>query len=450
MLQLPEKILTFMQQFRDHHFEIYTVGGTVRGLLMNASVTDWDFTTNAKPEEIRNLFPHSFYNNTFGTVGIPVEMDDTPEVFEVTTYRKESGYTNARHPDEVTWSDNVLDDLARRDFTINAIAYDGEHMIDPYSGQDDIKKKIIRAVGDPDIRFAEDALRLMRAVRQASQLGFAIEERTFDSIRKNAEKIKQISGERVRDEFFKLLLSPHPAEGVLLLRSTGILQYILPEVEKNFDVDQKSPERHHIYDVGTHLVESLRNCPSTDFITRFATLIHDIGKAETYRKDPETNIITFYNHEVVGEKMAGVIADRFKLSKEQKKKLVLLVRHHQFTVSEEQTDKAIRRFIRQIGVENIDDMLALRTGDRLGSGSKETSWRTELFKKRLTEVQKVPFTVHDLKITGHDVMDVLGIEPGPKIGDIMDQIFEEVDDEKLENEREALLARLKEIKSTDQ
>mgnify|MGYP005838672075 CR=1 FL=1 len=450
MLQLPHPIKDFMQQFRDNHFEIYTVGGTVRGLLMHASVTDWDFTTNAKPEEIRTLFPHSFYNNTFGTVGIPIEMDGTQEVFEVTTYRKESGYSNARHPDEVTWSDRVTDDLARRDFTINAIAYDGEHMIDPYNGQEDIKKKIIRAVGDPDIRFTEDALRLMRAVRQASQLGFEIEEKTLDSIRKNAEKIKQISGERIRDEFFKLLLSPHPAEGILLLRATGILKYILPEVEQNFDVDQKSPERHHIYDVGTHLVESLRNCPSHDVITRLATLIHDIGKAETYRKDPETDIITFYNHEVVGEKMAEVIADRFKLSKEQKKKLVLLVRHHQFTVSEEQSDKAIRRFIRQIGVENIDDMLALRTGDRLGSGSKETSWRTELFKKRVVDVQNVPFTVHDLKITGHDVMKVLGIEPGPKIGDIMDRIFEEVDDEKLPNEREALLSRLTEIKNTNQ
>lgn len=450
MLQLPDTIKIFMKTFRDSNYEIYLVGGTVRGLLMKASVTDWDFTTNAKPEEIRKLFPHSFYNNTFGTVGIPTEMDGTQEVFEVTTYRKETGYSNARHPDQVTWSDSVTDDLARRDFTINAIAYDGQNMIDPYSGQIDIDKKIIRAVGDPDIRFAEDALRLMRAIRQAAQLGFEIEEKTLASIQKNAENITQISGERIRDEFFKLLMSPHPADGVYLLKSTGILRHILPEVEKNFDIDQKSPERHHIYDVGTHLVESLRHCPSIDVITRFATLIHDIGKAETFRKDPKTEIITFYNHEVVGEQMAAVIADRLKLSKEQKKKLVLLVRHHQFTVSEEQTDKAIRRFIRQIGVENIDDMLALRTGDRLGSGSKESSWRTELFKKRIVDVQNVPFTVHDLKITGHDVMEVLGIPPGPKIGDIMDRIFEEVDDEKLPNEREALLSRLTEIKNTNQ
>lgn len=450
MLKLPDYVSTFLQKFQDHNFQIYIVGGTVRGLLMNVPVKDWDFTTNAKPEEIMKLYPHSFYNNTFGTVGIPIPVGEHQHIFEVTTFRKESGYTNVRHPDQVTWADQVEDDLARRDFTINAIAYDGTKLVDPYQGQNDIEQKIIRAVGDPDIRFAEDALRLMRAVRQASQLGFAIEEQTLKSIQTNAANISKISGERIRDEFFKILLSDHPAEGIVLLRSTGILQYILPEVEKNFGVEQKSPGRHHIYDVGTHLVESLRYCPSDDVITRFATLIHDIGKADTYRKDDQSGVITFYNHEVVGEKMAADIADRFKLSKEQKKKLILLVRYHQFTVSEEQTDKAIRRFIRQIGVEHIDDILALRTGDRLGSGSKETSWRTELFKKRLTEVQKIPFTVHDLKITGHDVMQVLNIPPGPRIGEIMDQIFEEVDDEKIPNERETLLTRLEEIKNTDQ
>lgn len=194
----------------------------------------------------------------------------------------------------------------------------------------------------------------------------------------------------------------------------------------------------------------MRHCPSTDAITRFATLIHDIGKRETYRKDPETQIITFYNHEVVGEKQAREIASRFKLSKGESEQLVLLVRNHQFTVSEDQSDKAVRRFIRQIGVENIDEMLALRTGDRLGSGAKETSWRTELFKKRLVDVQHIPFSVHDLKITGHDVMEVMNIKPGPQIGDIMDQIFEEVDDEKLHNDREALLARLTELKKMPQ
>lgn len=446
MISLPTHVTEFLNIFKNAGFEIHVVGGTVRGLLMNAPVKDWDFTTSAKPEEIMKLFPHSFYNNSYGTVGIPIGEAEAQEIFEVTTFRKESGYSNTRHPDEVTWSDRVEEDLARRDFTINAIAYDGTKLVDPYEGQKDIEKKIIKAVGDPDVRFAEDALRLMRAVRQAAQLGFEIHGLTHASIKKNASAITTISGERIRDEFFKLLLSPHPADGILLLKETGILGHILPEVDECFGVDQKSPERHHIYDVGTHLVESLRHCPSEDVITRFATLIHDIGKKETYAKDPATNIITFYNHEVVGELQAAKIADRFKLSKDEKQKLVTLVRHHQFTVSEEQSDKALRRFIRQIGVENIDYMLALRTGDRLGSGARETSWRTELFKKRLVEVQQVPFTVHDLKITGHDVMEVLQIKPSKQIGDILDEIFEEVDDGKIVNDREVLLKRLEDFK----
>lgn len=450
MRTLPDFVQDFMKQFTDAGYQIYVVGGTVRGLVMDVATTDWDFTTSAKPQEIMKLFPHSFYNNSFGTVGIPIERGSETMIFEVTTFRKESGYSNVRHPDKIEWADRVEEDLARRDFTINAMAFDGKDLLDPLHGQDDIAQKLIRAVGDPEKRFSEDALRLVRAIRQAAQLGFYIEEATRKSIQKNAHLITKISWERIRDEFFKILVSAHPAEGILFLRSNDLLKYILPEVDACFAVDQKSPERHHIYDVGTHLVESLRNCPSPEVITRFAALIHDIGKPETYQKDPQTGIITFYNHEIVGEQMARKIADRLKLSKEDKSQLVTLVRHHQFTVTENQSDKALRRFIRQIGVENIDEMLALRTGDRLGSGARETSWRTELFKKRLLDVQHVPFTVHDLKITGHDVMEKLQMKPGPQVGEILNELFQEVDDEKVQNDSEALLKRLEELKKTSE
>lgn len=446
MINLPKTVSSFMEKFLDNHHQIYLVGGTVRGMIMNRNIEDWDFTTSAKPEEILEIFPESFYNNQFGTVGIPVKIGDLDEVFEVTTFRKESDYSNKRHPDKVEWAKTVEEDLARRDFTINAIAYDGTNFIDPFSGKDDIKRKIIKAVGEPKIRFEEDALRLLRALRQATQLGFEIEEKTLSAIKNLSSTISSVSGERVRDEFFKLIKSDHAADGIILLRETGILKIILPEVDACFGVEQKSPGRHHVYDVGTHLVESLRNCPSKDVITRFAVLIHDIGKNPTFKKDPKTKMITFYNHEVVGSKMAEKIADRFKLSKEQKKKLIIMVRHHMFTVSEEQSDKAVRRFIRQVGLENVDDMLDLRVGDRLGSGAKETSWRTELFKKRIVEVQKIPFTVHDLKITGNDVMGVLNIKPSPQVGKIMNMIFDEVDDEKIKNERKSLLKRLGELK----
>lgn len=443
MLKLPQNVTSFMKKFTTAGYQIYVVGGAVRDILLGKHTENWDLTTNATPEEILQLFPDGFYNNQFGTVGVSVTSD---MLFEVTTFRKEGDYKDTRHPDKIEWAKTIEEDLARRDFTINAIAYDGAKVIDPYGGQEDIKKKLIRAVGDADKRFAEDALRLMRAVRLASELGFLVEEKTREAIRKNAKLILKISWERIRDEFLRILVSDYPAEGVLFLRSSGILEFILPEVSECFEVPQKSPKRHHIYDVGTHLVMSLKHCPSKNVITRFATFLHDVGKAKTFRKDEASGLITFYNHEVVGAKIAAKIADRFRLSKKDKEKLVILVRQHQFTVNEEQTDKAIRRFIRNVGHEYIQDMLDLRVGDRLGGGATATSWRLELFKKRLEEVQKQPFSIKDLKINGQDVMKTLGIEPGPKVGEVLNKIFNEVEEGKVKNEREELFKRLQEMK----
>ncbi len=445
MITLPTYVKSFMDKFTKKGFQIYVVGGSIRDLLLSKVHKDWDFATSATPEETLELFPKGFSNNKFGTVGITIEDGKTKHVFEVTTFRTEGEYKDHRHPEKIEWAKTIEEDLARRDFTVNAIAYDGKKFTDPYNGQEDLKKKLIRAVGDPDKRFKEDALRLMRAVRLSSELGFLIDEKTRDSIRANAPLIKEIAWERIRDEFMRILNSENPAEGVLFLRSCGLLEQILPEIDKAFEIPQKSPKRHHIYDVGTHLVMALKHTPSKDPVVRFATLLHDIGKIKTFKKDPETGLITFYNHEVVGAKQAGQIADRFKLSKKDKDKLVLLVRQHQFTVTELQTDKAIRRFIREVGKENIQDMLDLRTGDRVGSGSTPTSWRLDLFKKRLVEVQKKPFSISDLKIDGKDVMKELKIKPGPKVGKILNELFEEVVEGKLKNEKLVLLKHLKSL-----
>ncbi len=448
MVTLPLYITQFMDKFREQKFQIYIVGGAVRDLLLGKEITNWDFTTNAKPEDMLKMFPDAFYHNTYGTVTVPFKQngDDAAAIlFEITPFRKESDYTDTRHPDKIEWADTVEEDLKRRDFTINAMAFDGKIIIDPYEGRKHLKVKLIVAVEDPDRRFTEDALRLLRAVRFASQLGFFIEDKTRESIQKNAELITKISWERIRDEFLKILVSDHPADGVLLLRNTGLLKYILPEVDICFDVPQKSPKRHHIYDVGTHLVMALKHSPSADPITRFAILIHDIGKFKTFRKDEETGLITFYNHEVVGEKQAKEIADRFRLSNKQKEKLVRLVAKHQFTVTEELSDNAVRRFIREVGKEYLQDMLDLRTADRLGSGSKATSWRYELFKKRIEEVQHEPFKVTDLKVDGNDVMEILKIKPGRKIGEVLNAIFDEVVEGKIKNEREVQLDRIKEM-----
>lgn len=450
MFTLPEYILKFISTFKNADYQIFLVGGGVRNLLMNKKTHNWDFATNASPEQIIALFPESFYNNTYGTVSVPLKMSNLKTsletIIEITPFRKESDYNDTRHPDTIVWAKTIEEDLARRDFSINALAFDGEKIIDLWDGIKHIKEKKIVAVGEADKRFQEDALRLMRAVRLASQLGFLIEDNTLHAMKKNSGLIRKISQERIRDELIKILSSDNPADGILCLRNTGLLTILIPELDACFAISQISPKRHHIYDVGTHLVMALKHCPSKDPITRLATLLHDIGKVKTYRKDPETQIITFHNHEVVSTILVTNIADRLKLSNKEKEKLIRLVKHHQFTVSEIQTDKAVRRFIRDVGKEYIQDMLDLRTGDRIGSGATPTSWRLELFKKRLIEVQKQPFAITDLKIDGNDVMKELNLQPGRQIGEILKNLFEQVVEGTLKNEKKALLKEINRTK----
>ncbi len=436
ILNLPDEVKKVLSDFKKNNYEIYVVGGAVRDLLMSKIVYDWDFTTNATPEQILEIYPDGFYDNKFGTVGLSIESFDEP--FEITTFRTESEYNDNRRPDKVSWGKSLEEDLKRRDFTINAFAYDGENLIDLYDGQKDLDSKTLRAVGDPNERFGEDALRMMRAVRIAGELKFQIEKETFEAIQTNSTLINRIAKERIKDELFKILKSNNPYSGIVHLKESGLMQEILPELIKCFGIEQKSPNRHHIYDVGTHLLMSLKECKSTDPVTRFATLIHDIGKPQTVRKLP-SGVITFYNHEMVSTRIAENIADRLKFSSKEKDKLVKLVRFHQFTVDENQTDSSIRRFITNVGLEYVEDMLDLRVADRLGGGASETSWRLEDFKKRLIEVQKQPFAVKDLKINGKDVMEKLNIPAGPKVGEILEKIFNEVVENNVPNERESLL-----------
>ncbi len=443
MKPLPAPAQQIIDALHKAGHQAYAVGGSVRDILMDRPTKGWDFTTSATPEEILKIFPDSFYDNQFGTVGIKMPDGD---IYEVTTYRSEKGYEDHRHPDTVMWGKSLKEDLSRRDFTINAIATEGTTLVDPYAGQDDIKNKLIRAVGDPAGRFAEDALRMMRAVRIASELGFIIEPKTQDAIKNHAGTLQSISAERIHDELLRILASPFAADGILLLKNTNLLHEIIPELEPAFAIEQKSPERHHIYDVGTHSVMALKHCPSKDPIVRLATLLHDIGKIKTF--EIKNNIVTFYNHEVVSAKIAKAILTRLKFSRRDTEKILTLIRWHQFTVDERQTDTALRRFIRHVGKENLPDMLALRIGDRLGGGARETSWRLELFKKRLEEVQKQPFTVADLKISGFDVMKKLNIKPGPVVGKVLNDLFAEVEAGTLKNDRSALIKKIQELQIT--
>lgn len=447
--KVPETILKILSQLTRAGFKAYLVGGAVRDLLMEREVKDWDFTTNAAPEQILAVFPEGFYNNKFGTVSV---SDENKNLYEITTFRREIGYSDKRHPDKVVWGETLEEDLARRDFTINAMALEKVNffkgkpsfkIIDPFDGQEDLKTKLIRAVGDPQKRFFEDALRMMRAVRIAAEIGFTIEPKTFEAIKENANFINKIAKERVRDELLKILETNFPSEGITILFSSGLLTEIMPEMVKSYGVAQA---KHHLWDVWTHSILSLKNCPSRDPLVRLGTLLHDVGKPVVAKGEGEAR--TFYNHEVVSASIAANIADRLRFSKKQKEKLVTLVRWHQFSCDERQTDSAIRRFIKNVGKENLQDMLDLRVGDRLGGGARETSWRLEKFKKRLIEVQKQPFSVADLKINGHDVMKILKLPSGPKVGQVLEKLFEEVVEDQKRNTQKYLLKRIKEFGRT--
>ncbi len=445
------KIIKLAKKITDAGGEIYVVGGAVRDLLLGREVHDWDFTSNLKPEEIQKIFPkNSFYNNSFGTISVV----DGEDIFEITTFRTERGYSDNRHPNEVKWGKTLEEDLQRRDFTINAMAIkisdfrsqisDSKHqmsVIDLYNGQEDLQSRLIRTVGNPDERFKEDALRMMRAIRIAGQLGFLIEEKTFESIQKNATLINNIAGERIRDELFKILESKVPSHGIMLLKNSGLLKEIIPELLEGVEMIQKG---HHIDDVWTHNLKTLDNCSSLNPITKLASLLHDVGKPKSMKGEGENR--TFHNHEIFSSRIAVEVGKKLRLSKKESEQLFKLVRWHMFTVETTQTDKAVRRFIRNVTPEYIDEMIALRRADRLGSGSKETSWRWELFKDRIVEVQKQPFSIKDLKVNGQDVMEILNIKPSRKVGEVLTGIFAKVEEDPSLNNREVLLKKIEEYK----
>ncbi len=448
---IPDDIISIYKEVENAGYEIYFIGGCVRNLILALEVKDWDLTTNATPEQIQEIFPDNYYDNSFGTVGIPIRKDEeTEKIVEITTFRTEGGYENFRRPTAVAWGKSLEDDVSRRDFTINTLALklDGNNheLIDYANGKKDLEDKIIRAVGNPEERFQEDALRMLRAVRFATQISFTIEQKTWEAIKSKHELIAHISGERIRDELIKILSSQYPYEGIMLLDELEILEIILPELTKGKGVSQMRPGRHHKDDVFTHNVLSLKYCTSEDSLVRLATLLHDVGKPEVESVD-ENGFVIFYNHEVVGARIAKNISDRLHFSKKQRERIYTLIRWHMFTIDEHLTDSAIRRFIRRVGVENVADMMDLRIGDRLGGGTQVAqSWRLKKFKERLAQQLNPPFSINDLAIDGNDIMRELNIEPGRKVGDILQTLFEEVDEDLSKNNREYLLDRILEIK----
>lgn len=444
-LNFPNFISDILARLEQAGFEAYVVGGSVRDWLLGTTPKDWDITTNARPEEIMKVLPDSKYENSFGTVMVAIrnEANQAEAVVEVTTYRSEQSYSDHRRPDTVIFEDKLENDLGRRDFTINALAMSLDGIVvDIFGGEKDIKKRIIRTVGEPSDRFKEDALRMLRAVRFSSQLGFMIEPKTERAIQKFAGTIKFVANERIRDELVATLESSHPAEGIKKLQELKLLNYIIPELEEGIGMAQNHHHTHTVYD---HNILSLKHCPNPEWQVRFASLLHDIGKART-RKIINGGV-TFYNHEIVGAKMVARIVKRLKFSASDSERIINLVRNHMFYYNvDEVTAASVRRLIRKVGEANLSDLIDLRVADRLGSGvAKAMPYKLRHLQYMMDKVRHDPVSVKMLKINGDDLMKVLGIEPGPKIGMILDVLLSEVIEDPALNTKEYLEKRSNEL-----
>ena len=454
-IKIPNEIISILEKFKNNGFSSFLVGGCLRDILLGIEPKDWDIATEAKPDQILSIFPDSIYENQFGTVGVKTNSENKSlKIVEITTFRLEGKYSDKRHPDKIKFTDKLEDDLKRRDFTINAMALafsrretknqkleaKNYKIIDLFNGQEDLKNKIIRAVGKAEDRFKEDALRMIRAIRLATELGFKIEEETFKSIKNNASLISLISKERVRDEFIKIINNQRAAEGVRLLKDSSILKYILPELWQCVGVTQN---KHHIYTVFEHSVRALAYAVDKNFSLeiRLAALFHDIGKPATKRGEGPNS--TFYGHEIVGAKMTKRILERYCFSKDVIDKVVHLVRYHLFYYNVgEVTEAGVRRFIKRVGLENIDDLIKLREADRIGSGvPKAKPYRIRHLLFMIEKVRKDPISAKMLKINGNDVMRITKVKAGPKVGQILSILLDEVLDNPDNNTKENLEKR---------
>ncbi len=475
-MEIPKPVLEIIEKLEGDGFKAYIVGGCVRDVLIKRTPKDWDITTDAKPEEIQKIFPDSFYENVFGTVAVKLKPEISSDIeadkraclpakrgldlVEITTFRTEAKYTDKRHPDEVKFAKTIEEDLKRRDFTINAMAIKVESskvksykVIDLFGGQKDLKNKIIRAVGNPNERFNEDALRMIRAARFAAELNFQTEEETAKAILKKAFLLEAIAKERIRDEFIKIINSRSPALGIEILRKLGLLKFIIPELELGCGVSQN---KYHLYDIYEHSLFALKAAAEQNFgpEVRIAALLHDIAKPQT--KEGEGPDATFYNHDFIGAKIAAKILNRLKFPNKEGEKIILLVKNHMFLSDPDKiTEAGVRRLIVRAGKENIPDLINLRISDRLGMKIQEEGLKTRTPKARpyrlrkleylIEKVSQDPISAKMLKINGNDIIDILKIEPGPKIGAILDVLLAEAIENPGINNKEYLTKRVRQL-----
>jgi poly(A) polymerase/tRNA nucleotidyltransferase (CCA-adding enzyme) len=447
--RIPNEVSIVSNSLREAGFETYLVGGCVRDLILGLNPKDWDVTTNASPKQLQTLFPDSFYENDFGTVGVKTGSEDSRlAIIEVTPYRLESEYSDKRRPDKVEFGTSLLEDLARRDFTINAIAMDESkgHLIDPYDGQKDIKDKLVRAVGSASLRFNEDALRMLRAVRLVAELDFGIDGDTAKAISENSKHLSHVSRERIRDEFIRILNSTQPMNALVLAQQLGILEYIVPDLIRGIGIDQNQA---HSYDVFEHNLRTMQHAADKDwaFDIRLAGLYHDIAKPETRRRSDEKNDWTFHGHDVVGSRVTKKALEDLHFPRETIEKVVKLVRWHMFFSDPEQiTLSAVRRMIVNVGEENIQDLLNLRICDRIGTGRpKEQPFRFRKYKAMVDQALRDPISVTMLKTDGNRIMEKFHVKAGPSIGWTLNALLEEILDDAEKNTEEYLDKRTEEL-----
>jgi len=471
-MSIPKEVKFVIEELKKAGFEAYIVGGCVRDFLRGIEPEDWDVATSAKPEEIQKVFSKSFYENKFLTVTVQTKSKNPRlKEIEITTYRSETKYTDKRHPDEIRFAKTIEEDLARRDFTVNAMALGLKSkiqnpkskinskfqilnskfiLIDPFSGQKDLESKIIRAVGNPEDRFSEDALRMLRAVRFAVSLGgppaggWEIDEKSARAIKKNSFWLQAISKERIRDEFLKIIMAERPADGIELLRQLGLLKYVVQELEEGYMVTQN---KHHIYECYEHGLLSLKYAAQKNFnkYVRIAALFHDIAKPRV--KQGEGPDATFYNHEIVGAKMTVQILNRLKFPKKEIEKITKLVRYHLFYYNvDEVSESSVRRLVRQAGPENMEELLQVRMADRIGSGvPKAEPYKLRHLKYIIEKVSQDPISSKMLKVNGNEVMKILDIQPGPKVGQILDILLSFVLETPEKNEKKFLENEIKKM-----
>jgi putative nucleotidyltransferase with HDIG domain len=424
-------------------FETVVVGGGVRDTLLGRPVHGlWDLATQAPPDELTRIFPQAIPTGIeHGTVTLPDERG----AIEITSYRSEHGYSDARHPDRVTFGATLEGDLARRDFTVNALAYDPSSglILDAGSGLEDLDARLLRAVGDPVARFREDALRPLRGARLAAVLEFSIEPGTREALAQVEDLVPRLSAERVRDELSKTLGAARPSVGIEILREAGLLPLVLPELAATVGVTQN---RWHVYDVYGHTLHAVDASDAGRLRVRWAALAHDLGKPGTraVREDGEA---TFHGHAELGAEIADRMLERLRFPNVEREAIVHLVRHHLFDYRPEWSDAAVRRFLRRVGLDALEDLFALRTADAIATRPDNTDLRgLDALGTRIAAVlsARPALSVRDLRVNGKDVMEVLGRGPGPEVGQTLERLLEDVLEDPSLNDRARLLARLRE------